>query len=69
MAWLEAIFADLRPGDLAEMQATNPLPQGVPFAPFLLLLISFQQTEEVVVICDRGEPVCVFGQASVGDGE
>lgn len=59
--WLEAIAANLRPGDLDEMQATNPLPFIGPPDPLTILVISAQQSHFVWVICDDGVPICVFG--------
>ena len=69
MAWLEEIAANLRDGDIAEMQATNPLPPDMDFDPFLLLVISYQASEEAVIVCDGERPICVFGVADEGDGE
>ena len=63
LAWLEAISADLRPGDRDEIRATNPLLTiGEPDA-LLLLTMSVMNSTFAWVICDDDMPICVFGAA------
>ncbi len=59
--WLEAIAINMRPGDLDEIRATNPLPGIGPPDPLTILVMSVQLSTFAWVICDDGEPICVFG--------
>jgi hypothetical protein len=59
--WLEAIANDMRPADLDELRATNPLLTIGDPDPLLVLTMSVMNSEDAWVITDDDVAICVYG--------
>lgn len=68
-AWVKRIASDLRPADLDEMRATNPLLTVGDPDPDVVLMMSLRLSSHAHIMTRDGDPVCVFGAGPTDDAD